>query len=212
MSQPIIARMPAKARVETLTDGIFAVVMTLLVLDLKLPPGATQLRTNADLWNYFGSISHVFLVYVLSFIVLVMYWVAHNYHFHYVRKLDRGLFWINLSFLLLITTVPFTTNLVMTQPDLSSTVYIYSANIVLLAVALLLNLQRLEKHPELATEDFARLPIAYIHRRLFAMCSVPILAILVAQLSPRWGLRMFYLLALMHFLMPHNAAHREETA
>lgn len=212
MSQPIIARMPTKARVEALTDGIFAVVMTLLVLDLKLPPSATQLRSNADLWNYFGSISHVFVVYVLSFIVLVMYWVAHNYHFHYVRKLDRWLFWINLAFLLLITTVPFTTNLVTTRPDLSATVCIYSVNILLLAVALLLNLQRLAKHPELASENFARLPIVYVRRRLLALCSIPILAILVAQLSPHWGLRMFYLLAVMHFVMPHNAAHRDEPA
>lgn len=212
MSQPIIARMPAKARFEALTDGIFAVVMTLLVLDLKLPPSAAQLGSNADLWAYFGSISHVFVVYVLSFIVLVMYWVAHNYHFHYVRKLDRWLLWINLTFLLLTTTVPFTTNLVITRPDLSATVCIYSANILLLAITLWFNLQRLEKHPELATEDFARLPIAYIRRRLLALCSVPILAMVVAQMSPHWGLRMFYLLAVLHFVMPHNAAHREELA
>jgi len=212
MSQPIIARMPAKARVEALTDGIFAVVMTLLILDLKLPASATQLRSNADLWNYFSSISHAFVVYVLSFIVLVMYWVAHNYHFHYVRRLDRWLFWINMAFLLLITTVPFTTNLVTTRPDLSASVCIYSANILLLAVMLLLNLHRLEKHPELASENFAHLPIKDVRRRLLALCSVPLLAILVAQLSPHWGLRTFYLLAVMHFLMPHNAAHREESA
>jgi uncharacterized membrane protein len=208
MTQPIIPRMPPKSRVEALSDGIFAVVMTVLVLDLKLPPNAAM-RTNDELMTYFSSITHAFIVYVLSFIVLIMYWVAHNYQFHYVRRLDRELFWINLAFLLLTTTIPFTTNLVTTHPDLSAAVCLYAANILLLAIMLLLHLRRMGRHPELVTAEFAHLPRDGSQRRLLALCSVPVLAIIVAQFSPHWGLRMFYLLAALHFLLPHNASVEE---
>jgi uncharacterized membrane protein len=62
------ARVPTKARLEALVDGIFAVAMTLLVLDIRLPEGV-RLGSNAQLLDHLGSIVQAFWVYVLSFAV-----------------------------------------------------------------------------------------------------------------------------------------------
>jgi uncharacterized membrane protein len=165
--------MPPKGRVEALVDGIFSVAMTLLVLDIKLPDGV-RLPSNADLIRHFMSVAAAFAVYVVSFLVLAMFWVAHHYQFRYVKRLDRRLLWINIGFLLLTTTVPFTANLVAKHGDLSFAVSVYAANLLLLAVALLLHDRRLLAERELATEEFTTAIGMGIRARLRSMCLVAI--------------------------------------
>jgi uncharacterized membrane protein len=201
------ARMPTKARMEALSDGIFSVAMTLLVLDIKMPDNV-RFQGNADLWRHFASITHAFTVYAVSFVVLAMFWAGHNYQFHYVEKLDRPLLWINFSFLLATTTIPFTTNLITTHPDLALAVSVYALNILILDLILLLHIRRLRNCPALSTSDFKSIRAPFIERRLLLMCCVPLLAIAVAQISAAWGLRTFYLLVALHFL-PHWSARKE---
>jgi len=201
------ARMPTKARMEALSDGIFAVAMTLLVLDIKMPENV-RLQANADLWRHFAAIGHAFVVYALSFVVLAMFWAGHNYQFHYVEKLDRQLLWINFAFLLATTTIPFTTNLITTHPDLALAVCVYAANILVLDLVLLLHVRRLQSSAVLASSDFKAATGRHIQRRLLLMCFVPLLAIAVSQISAAWGLRTFYLLLALHFL-PHPGDSRQ---
>jgi len=99
-----------KSRIAALVDGIFAVAMTLLVLDLKLPEGV-KLSNDAEVWRQLVELNNHFSNYVLSFIVLGVFWIAHHSLFHFVRRVNRGLLWFNLLFLLFITLLPFSTNL-----------------------------------------------------------------------------------------------------
>jgi uncharacterized membrane protein len=190
--------MATKARVEALVDGIFAVSMTLLVLDIKLPDGV-QIESNTDLIHHFAAIGQLLEVYVLSFAVLAMYWVAHSYQFHYVELVDKPLLWMNFAFLLLTTTVPFTTNVVSTHGTLSVAVTVYAANLMLLGAALFLHLHRLRHHPQLATKALTPELGRSIQRRLTLICAVTLLAAALAQITPAWGLRSLYVLALLHF-------------
>ena len=93
-----------KARLEALTDGIFAVSMTLLVLDLKF---AGRVSTEA------GRVFHDLLAllpyiddYVISFLVLCVFWLAHLRLLRRVREVDATFVWLNLAFLLFTTFVP----------------------------------------------------------------------------------------------------------
>jgi uncharacterized membrane protein len=190
--------MTSKARVEALVDGIFAVSMTLLVLDIKLPEGA-RLESNAGLIGHLASISRLLEVYVLSFVVLAMFWVAHGFQFHFVEKLDKPLLWTNFAFLLLTTTVPFTTNVVSTHGNLSVAVTVYAANLLLLATTLSLHLHRLRHQPQLATKELTPAVGRSIQWRLAIICATPVIAAALAQVTPTWGLRFLYLLALLHF-------------
>lgn len=88
-------------RVEALADGIFAVAMTLLVLDVR-PPSPHQ---ELGVWIS-GEWSRLF-AYALSFALLGVYWVSHHAHFQYIRRTNRPLLWINIAFFLFISLIPF---------------------------------------------------------------------------------------------------------
>ena len=86
-----------KNRVEAFTDGVFAIVITLLILELKLPDvGATELPSA--LRNLLPSIG----AYVLSFGLIGMYWVFHHYSMTLIQEVDGVLLWLNILFLLFI--------------------------------------------------------------------------------------------------------------
>src|SRR5450631_226935 len=95
-----------KNRVEALVDGIFAVAMTLLVLDIKVPQGL-GLASDTALRSKLADQSGNFRIYVISFIVLGMYWISHHMQFHLVRSVDRVVLWINLLFMFGVSMVPF---------------------------------------------------------------------------------------------------------
>jgi uncharacterized membrane protein len=191
--------MPPKNRVEALVDGIFSVAMTLLVLGVKLPDGL-QLSSNADMLRHFASVEFSFGIYVISFCVLAMFWIAHHFQFRYAARIDHTLLWINLIFLLLVTLIPFTTSLIASYGTLELPVLLYAANQLLLFLMLAFHLRRLRHVPELTTSEFTPHIGNIMWRRLRVVCIVPILAMIVAPFSPYWGIRVFYLLGVLHFV------------
>ena len=97
-------------RIEALTDGVFAVAMTLLVLDIKVPELEQPLAT-AELPLKLLSLWPKFLSYTISFVILGAYWVGHHVQLSFIRRADRPLLWINVFFLLWVALVPFSTAL-----------------------------------------------------------------------------------------------------
>ena len=123
-----------KNRIEALTDGIFAVAMTLLVLDIK-PPVHLRFETSDALIDHLSVLEHSFVMYAISFVVLAMFWLGHHLQFHFVRHVDRQLLWINLLFLLIAVVVPFSTNLVGDHGHLQLPVVLYAVNLLVLTAA-----------------------------------------------------------------------------
>lgn len=91
----------SKGRLEAFSDGVFAIVITILVLELKVPHGSdlTALRPLLP----------VFLTYVLSFIYLAIYWNNHHHLFHTVQRVNGPILWANLHLLFWLSLVPFVT-------------------------------------------------------------------------------------------------------
>ncbi len=96
----------ASKRLIAFTDAVMAVAITLLVLDLKLPPGVT----DAELPRVLASSSHQLWCYVLSFLVIGLLWMAHHNQFSFITRVDGVLMWLNLLFLLAIGLIPFVTS------------------------------------------------------------------------------------------------------
>src|SRR5262252_5081595 len=92
-------------RVQALADGVFAIAMTVLVLGIQVPEGGGGADLRARLWALGPRLAS----YVLSFVMLGVLWIGHHYQFHYIRRTDRALLWLNLVFLLAITFLPFST-------------------------------------------------------------------------------------------------------
>ena len=90
-----------KGRVEAFTDGVIAVIITIMVLELKPPHEPT--------WHALRENAHVFLAYVLSFIYVGIYWNNHHHMMHAVKRVDGKVMWANLFFLFWLSLFPFTT-------------------------------------------------------------------------------------------------------
>lgn len=188
-----------KNRIEALTDGIFAVAMTLLVLDIK-PPVHLRFETNEALVDHLSALEHSFVMYAISFVVLAMFWLGHHLQFHFVRHVDRRLLWINLAFLLLAVVVPFSTNLVGDHGHLQLPAVLYAVNLLALTLLLLLQLRHLAASPHLTAPDLTREAIVHLRRQLLLFGAVPVVSIAASSYSPRLGMYLYALLAVRAFL------------
>jgi uncharacterized membrane protein len=90
-----------KTRLEAFSDGVFAILITIMVLELKIPEGVS--------WQALRPMAPVFLVYVLSFVYLVIYWNNHHHMFHAVDRIDGRTLWANAHLLFWLSLVPFAT-------------------------------------------------------------------------------------------------------
>ena len=184
-----------KVRIEALADGIFAVAMTLLVLDIKAPTNH-KFETATHLVSYLLELEHSFAMYAISFFVLAIFWIAHHLLFHFVRHADHRMLWLNIAFLLLVTFIPFSTDLLGDQGHLLLPVLVYGANLLALGSLLALQLRYLVKHPALATADLTPVVVKQMWRDLRVHGYVPLASMAVALISPRTGMYMYLLLAI----------------
>jgi uncharacterized membrane protein len=90
-----------KNRVEAFSDGVIAILITIMVLELKTPHGTD--------WNALVPLVPVFLAYVLSFVVLAIYWNNHHHMLHATRRIDGGILWANMHLLFWLSMIPFGT-------------------------------------------------------------------------------------------------------
>ena len=97
-------------RINALSDGVIAVVITLLVLGIEVPKDH-QFSTEG-FFSFLKKIEYQLVVYAISFALVGTYWLQHNAMFHFLRHGTRMLIWLNLLFLFLVTLVPFVTDLI----------------------------------------------------------------------------------------------------
>ena len=122
-------------RLAALSDGLFAVAMTLLVLDLRVP-AADAVRSEYDLWRGLVALSPRLLVYLMSFLTLGIFWVGQQTQLNYLARGDRHLAWIHLAFLLAVTLMPFSTTLMAEFIAYRIALLAYWGNLLLLGVVL----------------------------------------------------------------------------
>jgi len=120
-------------RLEALTDAVFAIVMTLLVLEISIPEIA-QPSLQAELPRRLLELWPKFYSYVLSFIVLGILWSLHHHSFHYIKRSDNGLIWLNIIFLMFVALIPFSTSLEGDYETEQLSIVIYASNVLLALV------------------------------------------------------------------------------
>ena len=113
-------------RLETLTDGIFAIAMTLLVFGLSIPDGTPPTHLLTSLYQLLPNVLSV----IVSFVILGVVWVATHSQFQYIRRADHALIWLNLSFLLCVTLVPFSAGVLGRYASQPIAVILYGSNLL----------------------------------------------------------------------------------
>jgi uncharacterized membrane protein len=167
-----------KGRLEALTDGIFATVMTVLVLSLSIP----SILSPGALGPYINGLGPIVLSYILSFLILGVFWVRHHALFHFLTRVDSTFIWLNISFLLTIGFIPFSTELLGRFPlDEVSTV-IYGVNLIATALTMQL-LWFYSTRRELVAVSLDEEVLARINRRLLLGPGLYLIAIAFGFLS-----------------------------
>jgi len=110
-------------RLLSLSDGIFAFAITLLILNIVLPLGTSREEVPQALLSLWPK----YLAFLISFVVIGLYWMGHVRPFRYIRRFDKGLLWLNLLFLMFIVLIPFSTS-VLSDFEETASVVLYAAN------------------------------------------------------------------------------------
>ena len=170
-------------RSEALTDGIYAVAMTLLVIDLKLPDLAS-IQSSADLLGALADLVPKATAWVISFFVLAVFWVGHHRVFGYVRRADARLVWLNLVQLSAVSLMPFSCALVGEKGAYLPAQVVYSGNMALLAVCALLIARHVQRTPDLAPTPMPLARYRGARLRIGGLIVVSFVAVLIGWLGP----------------------------
>ncbi|HEY5494514.1 MAG TPA: TMEM175 family protein [Candidatus Anoxymicrobiaceae bacterium] len=117
-------------RIMSFSDGVFAVAITLLVLSIRVPHVAPALA-DKKLPHEIVQLIPIFEAYVISFLIIGLFWVGHHQVFSHFRRHDRGLLWINLLFLMTIVFIPFPTSLISEYATSRAAFIFYASSLAL---------------------------------------------------------------------------------
>ena len=125
-------------RLAAISDGIFAVAMTLLVLDLR-DPAREAIHSEQELGNALFAMFPQFITYLMSFLTLAIFWNGQQAQLNNFAQANRHLTWIHMAFLFAVSVMPFSTRLLAEFINYRTALLCYWANIFLLGVALYLS-------------------------------------------------------------------------
>ena len=129
-----------KERLAAFSDGVIAIIITIMELELRAPHGAD--------WSILRALMPVFLSYVLSFIHVGIYWNNHHHLLHATRQISGGVMWSNMHLLFWLSLVPFVTAWMGENAFASNPVALYGVVLLMAALAYALLVRVLLKHHE----------------------------------------------------------------
>jgi len=171
-------------RLEALTEGVFAIAMTIMVLDLKMPEGSSM--SSSELWIYVANQTDQFLNYGLSFVLLGIFWINHNKQFQRLRCTDIAHIWLNIGFLACISLVPYTTSLFDADSEDMTASALFAVNLFLIGFFHLLSWNHVVRRRLLA-EDLDRGSVVRVRRLNLFVPAVSLVAFGLAFVTPRWS-------------------------
>lgn len=181
-------------RIETLVDGVFAIVLTLLVLDIQAPQASSEMELLKQLWNLRENV----FSYILSFIILGTFWYGHAIEFHYIQRSDRIHIWLNLIFLLCIAFIPFSASLIGQDGQFHVASIVYGFNLLLTgAIRYCLWCYATSGHRLIDTDVEPRL-IRSVGRVLLIVPFAYLFAMLVSLLNTRVGLLLYAIIPTLY--------------
>jgi len=190
-------------RITTLVDGIFAIVLTLLILDLRAPSAANQSELLARLRDLTPQI----ISFLVSFAILGVFWYGHRMEMHWIARSDRVHIGITLVFLLTISFVPFSASLLGKNQQLPIASLIYAGNLCLAGVMRLMHWVYATEGNRLTVPDLDSGTVRHV-RRIFEL--VPILYIVAgaaAWISPSVAIILFVLIPILYVVPARQTRH-----
>lgn len=189
-----------KHRLEQLTDGIFAIIMTILVLEVKVPTLVGQF-SDGELRVALQAAGPLLTSFFSSFAILGTYWMAHNFIFqNYLAKTDRILSYLNMVFLMFASLIPFSAHLLGEYYIYPTAIIFYSVNIILIGLSLFVFRGYILNNPRLQSQHIDKRDIVHGTIRIFLPPLFALLSIGVSFFAPRVSLVLFAFPVLFNML------------
>lgn len=169
-------------RIIAISDGVFAVALTLLVLEIKVP-FLEELKSERELIEAFIPLFPKFLVYFLAFMTAGIFWMGHSAQYTCIEKSDRNLNWINLLFLLFVTMLPFSTAFLGDYIEFKFPIGIYWFNIFAMGLLLYFNWHYACKRGFVSEEMISKMDYG-IKRRIIVAQSLYLFGALLCFINP----------------------------
>lgn len=170
-------------RIVNISDGVFAIVITLLILDIQVPEIPPDL-VSRELPGQIATLGPKFLSYAITFLVIAVYWQAHHRIFGHITGYDRTLIWLNFLFLLAISFLPFPTSLLGEYSEEQISVVIYAANAAIASLLLASISWYATAGHRLVTPDLDHVTTRQRRMQALAVPAVFILSIGISFFSP----------------------------
>ncbi len=187
-------------RLAALSDGIFGVAMTLLLLDVHVP-AREAIDSEAKLWTALWALTPQLLVYLMSFITLGIFWVGQQTQLNHLERSDRSLTWIHLAFLFTVTLLPFSTRLLVDFIDYRAALFVYWLNILLFGITLYASWGRAVR-ASLVKDDLTYASTAAICRRIVVGQSLYAFGALLCFISTHLSIAFIILVQLNYAIAP----------
>lgn len=178
-------------RLDGLADGIFAIVMTLLSFELKVPILGQNVG-DYFIWQQLVPLLPSFISLIISFALLFTYWRAHHFIASvYAKNLTVGLANINALFFLLIAIVPFSASLLGTHSDSRVAIFVYGLNVISIGFTLYLMRQYIERNPSIETSVITKADRRSGYIRILFPVFAAVVAIFVSSWSTSFSILLF---------------------
>ncbi len=193
-----------KSRVETFSDGVFAIIITLLILEIKVPEMHAPV-TIRELAGKLLDIIPKFIAWVISFLTVAVIWVNHHRLFESLKHINHGIFWLNANLLLWVSFLPFPTALMGDYPQNSLAVSFYGLSSFMMGIAFLIFRIYMWKFPEI-TNDFTKDELWRGVRNVFLFGPfTSLIGAATAWIHPFIAFA-FYALVTIYFIFPKSTA------
>jgi uncharacterized membrane protein len=189
-----------RERLAALSDGVFAVAMTLLVLDLRLP-ALEAIHSEHELAHGLLMLGPKLLMYFMSFLTLGIFWNGQQTQLNQFERVDRDLSWIHLAFLATITLMPFSTQFLAEFIAYRMALLVYWLNIFLPGALLFISWSYALRH-DLVREDTRDGVRSAICRRVVIAQSLYAGGALLCFIGTRWSIAAILLVQLNYALAP----------
>jgi len=176
-------------RIENLTDGVYAIAMTILILGIKVPVG---LDSSNETKIFFARIFIPLLIYLLSFLILGTYWVGTHIQHHFTAKTDRILLWLNILLLMIISVIPFSASMLNNYTDDKVSIIFYSINLLSASLCHLLMLYYSRKKKFLKPH-VTSVVFKSVRTRILLPPFFYLLAISVSFVVPKYAVLLFFI-------------------
>jgi len=186
----------SKSRIEALTDGVYAIAMTFLALNLTIPELIEEMN-ETRIREILSGMMLKLDDYILSFMLLAIFWIIQNEQMHYVKKTDRPLIWLQIFCLIFVVLIPATTSLVAFYSGFQICDVVFEVNILVIGLILLACWSYVRRRPPLMVEDADRERADGQKVRPLLIVIFSVAALFVSFLAPGWSTSLYFLLPVL---------------